>query len=308
MKERKFMVPSSVKFFIKNISALIVFVLASWNSAVSELPDMGRVKNGIYTNQFFAMTWELPKNWEVRNGSGVNAGNSRNYALLHLVAITGERESVDVLAEDNTRISGFSLDYEKRLKELLVQRGWQPVGNVVQQPIGVDLYLNFEKFKSGQNAVTYSAFAVTALRGYELKFIVSAGSEERLDALIHDVVRLQIRPDWISPESSTAPASSGMPTKVDESDFAKNHLIHKVSPIYPFSARQSGVEGTVVMTGIIDTEGRFKYLYVIEGDPLFSKAAVDAVSQWRYQPYFLVDGKPIEVRTHITVHFTLQRR
>ncbi|HEY1159740.1 MAG TPA: energy transducer TonB, partial [Terracidiphilus sp.] len=33
-------------------------------------------------------------------------------------------------------------------------------------------------------------------------------------------------------------------------------------------------------------------------------AALDAVKQWRYQP-FLLNGDPIEVKTTVTVTFTL---
>jgi protein TonB len=34
------------------------------------------------------------------------------------------------------------------------------------------------------------------------------------------------------------------------------------------------------------------------------KAAIDAVSQWRYRPYIL-NGDAVEVDTQITVNFTL---
>ena len=37
---------------------------------------------------------------------------------------------------------------------------------------------------------------------------------------------------------------------------------------------------------------------------MLTNAAVDAVKQWRYKPYFL-NGEPVEVETQITVNFTL---
>jgi len=39
-------------------------------------------------------------------------------------------------------------------------------------------------------------------------------------------------------------------------------------------------------------------------DPELSRAAVEAVSQWRYRPT-LLNGEPIEVDTTIKVNFTL---
>jgi hypothetical protein len=38
------------------------------------------------------------------------------------------------------------------------------------------------------------------------------------------------------------------------------------------------------------------------GDPLLTEAAIDAVKQWKYDPYRL-KGKPIEVETIIYVNF-----
>jgi protein TonB len=34
------------------------------------------------------------------------------------------------------------------------------------------------------------------------------------------------------------------------------------------------------------------------------RAAIDAVKQWKYKPYFL-NGEPIEIQTQITVNFKL---
>jgi protein TonB len=34
------------------------------------------------------------------------------------------------------------------------------------------------------------------------------------------------------------------------------------------------------------------------------RAAIEAVSRWRYRPYIL-NGEPVEVETQITVNFTL---
>jgi protein TonB len=41
---------------------------------------------------------------------------------------------------------------------------------------------------------------------------------------------------------------------------------------------------------------------VLHGDPILAGAAVEAVRQWRYKPYYL-DGAPVEIQTQITVKF-----
>jgi outer membrane biosynthesis protein TonB len=47
-------------------------------------------------------------------------------------------------------------------------------------------------------------------------------------------------------------------------------------------------------------------VHVIEGDRLLRDAASEAVRRWRYKPY-LLNGKPVEVATTVTVDFKLDR-
>jgi protein TonB len=83
-------------------------------------------------------------------------------------------------------------------------------------------------------------------------------------------------------------------------------LVHKVMPSYPPSARQAHISGSVVLQAIISKDGRIEDLRVVQGDPLLTSAAMDAVKQWRYKPY-LLNGQPVEVETIITVNFNLAR-
>jgi protein TonB len=84
----------------------------------------------------------------------------------------------------------------------------------------------------------------------------------------------------------------------------EGNLIHKVQPVYPPMARAVRVQGTVVLKAIISRSGGIENLQVLSGHPMFVKAAIDAVSQWRYRPYILND-EPVEVETQITVNFLL---
>jgi protein TonB len=83
-------------------------------------------------------------------------------------------------------------------------------------------------------------------------------------------------------------------------------LITRVEPRYPHLAIQIQREGRVELHAIISTEGRIESLEVISGDPLFIQSALAAVHEWRYRPTIL-NGRPIEIDTHITVIYTLSR-
>jgi periplasmic protein TonB len=83
---------------------------------------------------------------------------------------------------------------------------------------------------------------------------------------------------------------------------AQGALIFKVNPEYPAVARAARVQGSVRMHAIISADGTIQHLQVISGNPLLVGAVLEAVKKWRYQPY-LLDGKPAEVETNITVNF-----
>ena len=78
--------------------------------------------------------------------------------------------------------------------------------------------------------------------------------------------------------------------------------IHDVQPEYPQSARISHVTGDVVFHVLIDREGNVAELTLISGHPLLAESALKAVQQWKYKP-FLLNGRPVEVETTITVKY-----
>jgi len=82
-------------------------------------------------------------------------------------------------------------------------------------------------------------------------------------------------------------------------------LVHRVQPDYPEIARAMHLSGTVRLRALISTDGRVRELTVLSGNPILARAAVAAVSEWRYRPT-LLSGQPVEVETLITVNFVLQ--
>lgn len=88
------------------------------------------------------------------------------------------------------------------------------------------------------------------------------------------------------------------------SGVATGLLIHKVQPSYPPIAKSARIQGSVVLKAVISKTGTIENLQVESGHPMLTQAALDAVRQWRYKPYFL-NGEPVEVETQITVNFSL---
>ena len=84
----------------------------------------------------------------------------------------------------------------------------------------------------------------------------------------------------------------------------KGLLIQKVEPAYPPLARAARVQGEVILSAIIDSNGQITNLQLVSGHPMLVPSAIAAVKQWRYKPY-LLNGSPVEVETTITVIFSL---
>jgi len=95
------------------------------------------------------------------------------------------------------------------------------------------------------------------------------------------------------------------PTRVvRSSNLLEGMLIRKVQPVYPPLARNTRIQGPVVLEALINKAGAIQNLHLISGHPMLVPAAIEAVSQWRYRPYIL-NGEAIEVETQITVNFIL---
>jgi protein TonB len=88
------------------------------------------------------------------------------------------------------------------------------------------------------------------------------------------------------------------------SGIATGMLIEKTPPVYPPLAKTAHVAGTVELHATIATNGTIKDLHAVSGPVMLRQAAVDAVRNWRYQPYKLND-QPVEVETTINIVFTL---
>jgi len=83
---------------------------------------------------------------------------------------------------------------------------------------------------------------------------------------------------------------------------AQARLKKKVDPTYPPSARAANVHGTVVLKVEISQAGTVRDVNLVSGHPLLAPAAIEAVKQWRYEPY-LLNGRPIAVETTVQVRF-----
>jgi protein TonB len=121
--------------------------------------------------------------------------------------------------------------------------------------------------------------------------IASAGSGGALSELIPSEVNSP------KPVLQTVNISQGV---------SQGLLTRKVQPTYPPTALRMKVEGSVQLLATIGKTGNITAVKVLSGEPILAKAALDAVKQWKYKPYYL-NGDPVEIQTQVTINFKLPR-
>jgi periplasmic protein TonB len=138
-------------------------------------------------------------------------------------------------------------------------------------------------------------------------FIPSPGGGDRIGSVLIGIVNRQpeVEAPPVAPPPPPTPPPPLKASPIRVSVLEKASLLHQVNPVYPPLARQTRVQGPVVLEATISKEGSIEQLKIISGHPLLTQAALDAVKQWKYRPV-LLNGQPVDVITSITVNFTLQ--
>jgi outer membrane biosynthesis protein TonB len=94
------------------------------------------------------------------------------------------------------------------------------------------------------------------------------------------------------------------PTRVRVSQaFMGNRLLHRVEPIYPPEWQGEHVSGVVVVRVVIDKGGSILQADYVSGPTVLVPPAIEAVMQWKYQPY-LLNGEAVEVESAAEISFT----
>jgi protein TonB len=114
-----------------------------------------------------------------------------------------------------------------------------------------------------------------------------------------------LRSNGAAPVLASTPAPAPKRIRVP-ARTAEANLVYDVAPKYPPEAGRARIEGTVVLLAVIGKDGIVQDVRVQSGLSVLAQAAMEAVKQWRYRPYFL-NGEPVEVDSQITINFNLSK-
>jgi TonB family protein len=135
----------------------------------------------------------------------------------------------------------------------------------------------------------------------------------------HPVTNKKSSGNVAAPEIPAMPSSSALPNMAGNSPnlappleptkrvrvgglLVPAKLLRSNPPVYPSAARQSGVEGDVVVSAQVDEHGNITAVQAVSGLSMLRQAALDAVRTWKYQPATL-DGDAVSSQISVTVQF-----
>jgi len=101
--------------------------------------------------------------------------------------------------------------------------------------------------------------------------------------------------------ASEAVARPGVPDEVP-AEVMEKLVIYKFEPVYRGPGRLRNVQGVVVLHTVVGQDGGVIDVRPVSGPEELTRAAMDAVKRWRYEPY-RVNGQAVEVGTKVAVEF-----
>jgi len=101
-----------------------------------------------------------------------------------------------------------------------------------------------------------------------------------------------------SPESSV----TDKPQAQVPAELMEKLVVHRVEAVYPAEARKQNLQGVVALDIVVGRDGSVVSMRPLNGPEVLSRAAMDALRWWRFEPY-RINGEPVVVETTVAIEF-----
>jgi TonB-like protein len=279
----------------KKLPTEAILVKGAWSSAsdsVTPVPEGGGVVNGIYRNDYFRLTYPLPRGWTEKY-TGPPPSDSGYYVLAQVAPADARqgvgRGSILIAAQDMF----FTLTSSSDALELInYTQGHLSTDYKVEWPptevrIASHSFVRFEYFSPV--AELHWQVLATQIRCHTVEFVFTTRDTDLIESLIQQMNSIQL-PGEADPTFGAGGGDVPMCIK----NYARDeNIIEKEDPV--FAERTFNA---VPVRVVIDKDGKIKYIHFLSAFPAQAKSIADALEHWRFKP-FLRDGQPVEVETGI---------
>ena len=271
----------------------VILVKGAWSSSSdSAIPlpeDGGIVNNIVYRNDYFHLTYPLPRGWTEKY-TGPPPSDSGYYVLAQITpADTPQgtlRGSILIAAQDlffTLTQADSALELINYTKEHL-SADYQVERPPTEVRIANHSFVRFD-YVSPVAELHWHILA-TEIRCHVVQFVVTSRDTHLIDGLMQQMNTMKL------PADRTGEGGDESPVCIR--DYASGgNVLEKEDPVFP-----ERMFNAVPVRITIDQKGRIKHIHFLSAFPSQAKSITDALQQWRFRPY-LREGKPVEVETGI---------
>jgi hypothetical protein len=273
----------------------VILVKGAWSSAsdsVTPVPEGGSVINNVFRNQYFGMTYTLPKDWTEKY-KGPPPSDSGRYVLAQIRpadSFNGSaRGTILITAED---MFFTPLPATNALELVKYEKDNLPADYKLELPPAPTRIaghpFTFFAYWSPVAQLHWYVLA-TQIRCHTVELVLTSRDAKLLEGLMLDMNKMEL-PAEASPTGGTG----GGDVPVCIKDYASDeNVIARVDPV--FTERTFN---PVPVRIIIDKTGKVKHIHFLSAFPDQAKTITDALHKWKFKPY-LRNRQPVEVETGI---------
>jgi hypothetical protein len=273
----------------------VILVKGAWSSAsdsVTPVPEGGNVANNVFSDQYFGMSYTLPRDWEEKY-KGPPPSDRGRYVLAQLrpadtfkgparggVLITAQDmfftpfPAANALELINYSKDNLQADYKVEMPPTPTKIAGRP--------------FTFFAYWSPLAELHWYVVA-TEIRCHAIEIVLTSRDTKLLENLILDLDKMKL-----PAEADPTKGAGGGDVPVCIKDYANDdNVIARVDPVFTEHKFNS-----VPVRIIIDKEGKVKHIHFLSAFPDQAKAITDALGQWKFKRY-LRAGRPVEVETGI---------
>jgi hypothetical protein len=277
------------------VPAGAILVKGAWPSAsdsTTPAPEGGSVINNVFRNQYFGLTYALPKDW-TQKYEGPPPSDSGRYTLAQLRledSHNGPTRGTILITAQDMFFSPFpasnALELINYTKDNL-QDDYKVELKPTQTKIAGRPFIFFAYWSPAAELHWY--VLATQIRCHEVEMVLTSRDTKLLENLVLGMDKMEL-PAEAGPTAGTG--GDAVPFCVK--NYARDgNVIARVDPV--FTERTFN---PVPVRIVIDKEGKVKYIHFLSAFPDQARVITDALKRWKFKPY-LRNGKPAEVETGI---------
>lgn len=273
----------------------VILVKGAWSSSSDStvpVPEDGTMANGVFSDDYFGMTYPFPKGWSEKY-KGPPPSDTGRYVLTEIrpddtykgpirghVLVTAQDLFFTPAPAANTleltayEKSHLQADYKLELPPTQTKIAGHP--------------FTFYAYWS-PSALLHWYVLGTEIRCHAIEFVLTSQDTKLLESLALEMNRMSL-PE----EANPAGATGGGTFPVCMKDYANDdNILARVDPIFA-----EHKFNPVPVRIVIDKEGKIRHIHFLSAFPDQERAISNALKQWKFKPY-VKNGKPIEVETGI---------